>query len=183
MKARSAWIRNAACFRDGTYYSRVFRVGSTEFRFIFLDNAYYNLDRGDNGLSFEISKEQLHWLEKEINDSDSDVEILFMHMPLLPIDNNTVLNKDNLPVVVQESELFKLLGKTKSNRLLFVGHNHRNIIKKYQYSSGEELIQVMTGAFGYDANDWRSIKLSENSISIGLPGDTAIEYVIDLYAE
>src|SRR5690554_1619268 len=38
-QARAAWIRNVPAFREGTYYSKVFQVGTTTYRLIFLDNG------------------------------------------------------------------------------------------------------------------------------------------------
>ena len=34
-EARATWIKNVPCFSKGTYYSRLYDVGSTTYRFIF----------------------------------------------------------------------------------------------------------------------------------------------------
>jgi UDP-2,3-diacylglucosamine pyrophosphatase LpxH len=40
-KAKSVWMRNFECFREGTYYSRILKIDTMDFRLIFLDNSYY----------------------------------------------------------------------------------------------------------------------------------------------
>ena len=113
-EARATWIRNAACFRNGTYYSRTVEVDSAIYRLIFLDNAYYDPDRGDEIPPYIVDEIQLLWLEDELKKSDSDVELIFMHMPLLggegidPAKENQVLEASAFDT---ECALFDVIEK------------------------------------------------------------------------
>jgi len=184
-QARAAWMRNAPCFKDGTYYSRVFKIDTTTFRFIFLDNGY-NPTKELTGetLPFLIDQSQLLWLDAQLKTSTSDVEIIFMHKPLSyskPADKSILT--ESLSIYSSKSKsynLFSVLEKNSSTRLLFVGHNHDNIINNYILPNGNKLTQVMTGAFGYNHNDWRMIKLTNNNIIIYSSGSSEIEYIIPI---
>jgi len=182
-EARAAWIRNASCFRDGTYYSRTVVAGSTTYRLIFLDNAYYDPDRGDVVPPYIIDKMQLLWLNDEMNKSDSDIELIFMHIPLLGgsgIDTekeNRILETSGIET---ECSLFDLLEKNRSARIMFSGHRHRNVVYEYKFPDDYTLPYVETGGFGYDTESWRLIQLTEDKIIVSSPGDTEEEYVIKL---
>ncbi|MCG6186933.1 metallophosphoesterase family protein [Maribellus maritimus] len=167
-KARAAWIKNASCFSEGTHYSKIFKVGETSFRFIFLDDGYYDFSDEENVLLPYVDTPQLHWLEGQINQSDDDVEIILMHIPL----------KSN--VVETGGELFSVLAKYSSVKMILAGHNHKNDIQSFANKEGNEIIQVRTGAFAQDTTSWRQIKLTENNICISLPGSQQKEMQIDL---
>ena len=195
-RARSSWIRNATCFRDGTYYSRVFQVDTTTYRLIFLDNAYYADNRQPDRPHFIIDPFQLHWLDNELKKSDSDIEIIFMHMPLFNPDRvdleptrntyrlipgDTVAHDHKLITADSESnDLYNVLEKNSSVRLILSGHLHSSIIHNVQFSDNYSLIHLMTGAFARDQRNWRQVKLTGNSIIVSFPGETREQYTIRL---
>lgn len=183
--ARAVWMRNIPSFKDGTYYSHVFRIDTTVYRLIFLDNAYYGTkELKDDALPFLIDPAQLLWFDAQLKASPSDIEIVFMHMPVAySKSNRDTVNAVPLSTYSSKGKffnLFSVLGRNSSNRLFFVGHNHENLITNYVLPNGSRLTQVMTGAFGYNPDDWRIIKLTGNSILIYYPGSTVIENVIDI---
>ena len=185
VRARAAWSRNAPCFKDGTYYSRVFEVEKTTIRFIFLDNGYYATEEVSDGLlPFIVDQPQLRWLDAQLKASDSDIEIIFMHMPLNygKMEANKVLTEPISKYSAQGKyyNLFNVLEKNSSIRVLFAGHKHINSINNYTLQDGKKLTQVMTGAFGYDTANWRLVKLTKNNIIICFPNSSKPEYIIEL---
>jgi 3',5'-cyclic AMP phosphodiesterase CpdA len=184
-KARAAWMRNVSCFKDGTYYSQLYKVDTTTFRLIFLDNAYYSTPEiSDGELSFSVDPFQLKWLDDQMNTSPSDIEIIFMHLPLpqgKPADDKILTEATS--IYSSKTELFNLFSvveKNSSSTLIFAGHNHINDINRYILPDGDILTQVRTGALGYEANNWRVIKITKNKILICQPGSTKTEYTITL---
>ncbi len=167
-KARTAWIKAAACFNDGTYYSKIFEVGKTTYRFIFLEDGYYDFTDEENIQLPYVDKPQLHWLESQIQESDKDVEIIVMHIPF------------SNDVVEEGVELFSVLSKYPSVKMIFAGHNHVNDIRKFPTGNGHEIVQVKTGAFAKDPSNWRKIELTDDKITISAPGKTKKELKIDL---
>ena len=180
-RARSAWIRNASCFRDGTYYSRNIDVDGTTYRLIFLDNAWYLPGRSQDDPPYVVDPYQLHWLDDQLSQSDSDIELIFMHMPLyggagiVADKKGQVIDTDSLNM---ECTLADVLKDNSSVKMVFSGHKHRNVIYKYRMSDDYSVNYVETGAFGYDNNNWRLIRLTEKSIIISLPGGEGQEYIL-----
>jgi 2',3'-cyclic-nucleotide 2'-phosphodiesterase (5'-nucleotidase family) len=158
----AAWIRNFSCFRNGTYYSELYKVGKTEYRFVFLNNGFYRFSADDNTNVPYIDKSQEYWLKDQLNKSETDVEIIFMHIPF---------KKD--AVADNSGELFSLLTNTPSVKLIFSGHNHKNAIDSYSGTS-----QVQTGALVQNADNWRMVRLTENSIVVSNPGNSETELLI-----
>ena len=184
-RARAAWMRNVPCFKDGTYYSHVYKIDTTTFRLIFLDNAYYSTPEiSDGELSFTVDPYQLRWLDAQMNASSSDVEIIFMHIPLpntKPADNKILTEPTkNFSSKTETFNLFSVLEKNSSSTLIFAGHNHINDINRYTLPDGDILTQIRTGALGYDTNNWRAIKITKNKILVCRPGSTKTEYTINL---
>ena len=184
-KARATWMRNVTCFKDGTYYSHVFDIDTTTFRLIFLDNSYYSTPEiSDGELSFSVDPFQLKWLDDQMNASPSDIEIIFMHIPLpqgKPADDKILTEATS--TYSSKTELFNLFSvveKNSSSTLIFAGHNHINDINRYILPDGDILTQVRTGALGYDANNWRVIKITKDKILICQPGSTKTEFTITL---
>ncbi len=184
-KARAAWSRNIPCFKNGTYYSHSFDLGGRAIRLIFLDNGYYSTDEVSDGiLPFIIDQPQLRWLDAEMKASYSDVEIIFMHMPL----NYGQTEPDKIlmePISKYSARskyfnLFSVIEKNSSSAVIFAGHKHINSINNYSLQNDKKLTQVMTGAFGYDRNNWRVIKITDNKILIGYPGRSGTEYTISI---
>jgi len=182
-RARAAWMRNVPCFKEGTYYSQVFEIGTVTFRLIFLDNSYYSTEEiADGVLPFTIDQYQLRWLDAQLKASPSDVEVIFMHQPLpygKAVDNNILTE----PILTWSSKnttfnLFRVLEKNSSTRLIFAGHKHINLINRYILPDGDNLTQIMTAAFGYGSANWRVIKLTEDNVLISFPGKSEIEYIV-----
>ena len=166
--ARAAWIRNVACFKDGTYYSRVFEVNGTSYRLIFLDNGYNTVHQGENSVLPYIDKAQLHWLEDQLTQSANDIEIILMHVPF-----TAVVAKSG-----SSSELYNVMAKNSSAKLILDGHNHKNIVQHFISTGDKKIIQVQTGSFGQNIENWRLIRLTKNNILISFPGKTETELKI-----
>ena len=161
-RAQAAWIKSAACFNEGTYYSRVSNVSGTSYRLIFLDNAYNRFPSEANIKNPYIDKIQLYWLKDQLQQSNDDIEIILMHIPITSA------------CVEQEpsNELYSLLAKNPSVKLVLAGHNHKNAIKVFPSAENNKITQVQTGGFGQNNENWRLIRLTENKILVSLPGNT-----------
>lgn len=184
-RARAAWIRNISCFKSGTYYSRIIKVDTTTFRLIFLDNGYYsNEKKTESALPFIIDQSQLEWLDDQLKTSTSDVEIIFMHMPL-PYGKEKDHRTFTEPLAIYSSKtrfnnLASILEMNSSTRLIIAGHEHINTINHYFLAKGNKLTQVITDAFGRDHDNWRMIKITNKDIIIYFPGSHKIECLIPL---
>ena len=166
--ARATWIRNLASFKDGTYYSRVFEVNGTTYRLIFLDNGYNTVHQGENSVLPYIDKAQLHWLEDQLTQSANDIEIILMHVPF-----TAVVARPG-----SSSELYNVLAKNPSAKLILDGHNHKNIIQRFISTGDKKMVQVQTGSFGQNIENWRLIRLTKNQILVSFPGKTETELTI-----
>ena len=164
-EARASWIRNIPCFNNGTYYSKVVKAGETTFRLIFLDDAYNSVLPGENMKLPYIDKAQLHWLQDQLQQSDSDVEIIFMH---IPFSSNTE----------SSCELYSVLIKEPSVKLILAGHNHKNAVTVFNSENNHAITQVQTGAFAQVAGSWRLICLTGSNILVSVPGNTESELKI-----
>ena len=198
MKARAVWIRNATCFRNGTYYSRVFQVGETTYRLIFLDNGYYSPASGKEGAAPNIIDEyQLLWLDDQLKISDNDVEIIFMHIPLIAPDKSDLQSSRNkyfldmqdtlaIPYELKNRtkdnfDLWSVLEKNASAQLIFCGHHHGSVNNKVQISNDYSLNQIMTGSFARDIRNWRMVQLTSENIIISFPGINKTQYSISIH--
>lgn len=195
VQARAAWVRNFNCFRNGTYYSKTVEVDSKNYRLIFLDNGYRPRKKGDSGNSFVIDRFQLDWLEGQLNMSEDDTEIIFMHMPLFEIPGKDIesskkeyhLSSKELFAINHEiditqynSKFYNLLDERSSARLIISGHLHGSTVHNVKFSDNYSLTQVMTGAFARDSQNWRLIQLTDKNIIIYFPGEKQIQYTIPL---
>lgn len=162
--SQAAWIRNISRFKNGTYYSELFRVGKTEYRLIFLDNGFYHFSADDKTNVPHIDKAQIYWLKDQLGKSDSDIEIIFMHIPF---------KADAVPD--NSGELYSLLTSSPSVKLIFSGHYHKNSIDHFS-----ETVQVQTGALVQKADNWRQVKLTENNILVSAPGNAGVELIIPI---
>ena len=180
-QARAAWIRNIACFRNGDYYSRLYQVGDTHYRLIFLNNGYRERK---HPIPFIIDKIQLDWLNYQLQESKDDVEILFMHIPLPIEDANQdgiVFSKSPIKLdasLIASNGLLKLLNDNSSVRLIVTGHGHKNVIDDMTLPNGNKITQIETAAFGKDPRNWRLIRLTKQKILISAPGSAIVQYTI-----
>ena len=161
-KARAEWIRNVPCFAYGTWYSLVYKVGQTGYRFIFLDNAY-NCEILP--LCPFIGYEQQHWLRDILEQSPDEVKIICMHIPF-----STEWTSDPT-----RNALYVLLSQYPSVKLVLAGDTHKNVINKFD---GTGFIQVETAAFVSDAANWRLVKLTADKIIVSSTGTKQEELII-----
>lgn len=161
-QARAAWIRNANCFKEGTYYSRNFNVGGTTYKLIFLDNAYNSFPSEANIKIPYIDKIQLYWLEDQLQQSADDIEIIMMHLPI------TSASDQQKPSM----EFYSVLEKNPSVKLVLSGHNHKNAITVFPFAENNKITQVQTGGFGQNNENWRLIRLTQDKIIVSQPGNT-----------
>ncbi len=182
-EARAVWMRNVPCFKEGTYYSRIFKIDTTTFRFIFLDDSYNATEEVSDGvMPFIVDQYQLRWLDAQLKSSPSDVEIIFMHFPL---PYGTVVNgniaTESTAVYSSKSKYYNMLSvleKNSSTRIILAGHKHINFINDYILPDGDKLTQVLTAAFGYNTAAWRVIKVTGNKILVSFPGSSKTELAI-----
>lgn len=185
-KARSVWMKNFDCFREGTYYSRTIRIDTLDFRLIFLDNSYYATQEVSDGvMQFVMDPYQLLWLNAELQSSPDDVELIFMHMPLpFAKASDKDIPVEQLSEYTSKSKYYTLLNVLDSNksnaRIIFAGHRHFNSINNYTLREGGTITQVMTGALSYDPGAWRIVRLTAGKIFISYPGSPESEYVIPI---
>ena len=169
-QARAEWIRNMSCFKNGTYYSEIYQVGHTTYRFIFLDDSFYKFLPEDNTEVPYIDKSQIYWLNTQLHESEDDIEIIFMHIPFI---NNDSLKESS-------NELYSVLSKNPSAKLIFAGHQHKNLISSLPVNENNGVVQVQTGALVNNTRNWRLIRLTEKNILVSVPGTTENELVITI---
>ncbi len=176
--ARATWIQNVQCFKSGTYYSQTVKVDTVHYRLIFLDNSYYKDKKDRNsGVPFVTNLPQLYWLESQLSESNTDVEIIFMHMPL-PW-GNPAEAVSLLPAPDSRTfDLYSVLQRHSSVRLILTGHEHESALKDFQTRKGNKITQLMTGAFGRDHTNWRLIRLTKDGILISETGSAKTQKVI-----
>lgn len=159
-RARATWIRNFDCFRDGTYYSRTFEVGKTNYRLIFLDNSFYRFKKEENMVNPYIDKPQLHWLKDQLNKTENEIVIILMHLQLT---EESALPESN-------NELYAALSEASSVKLILAGHFHKGSVKKFPTGNDHEIVQVGTDALVNSADNWRLIHLTEDDILVSSMG-------------
>lgn len=167
-KARALWIQNLDCFKNGIYYSKIMQVGTTTYRLIFLDDSFYKFLPEDKIEVPYVDKPQLYWLRDQLNESKTDVEIILMHIPF----------PGNLLQSGVTNDLYEMLSKSSSVKLILGGHNHRNAINRFPAKDNNEIVQAQTGALVNDIDNWRQIRLTENDIQISFPGKAEAEITI-----
>jgi 3',5'-cyclic AMP phosphodiesterase CpdA len=170
-QARATWIRNMRGFESGTWYSIVRRVGGTTYRLIFLDNAFGAEVPGDL-----TDGAQLAWLNRHLAQGKSDTNVVFMHIPLTVGDTNGDGVRFNPPPQgwpfrdTYQRGLMKALNENPSVAVLFVGHQHRNVVEDMPFPAGHRIAQIQTGNLQVDPASWRVVRLTEDEISVSLPG-------------
>lgn len=169
-RARANWIRNVPCFKDGTYYSKIYQVGKTTYRLIFLDDIFFRFKIEEEVENPYMEKSQLYWLKTQLDESDKDIEIILMHIPFNEdVDQGKISN-----------ELYSVLAARPSVKLILAGHHHRNGIQRFTSAGNNKIVQVQTSAFAKGIENWRQIKFTENKISVSFPGKTESELLIPI---
>lgn len=170
--ARAAWIRNMDIFRDGTYYSHIFKVGMATYRFIFLDDSYYQFKKEEDVVNPYMDKPQLHWLKAELALSESNDEnvIILMHIPFT---EKSALSESR-------NELYEALTGVSSVRLILSGHHHKDSVMQFPAKNGSKIVQVETNALVGSADNWRLVQLTESQIHVSSTGTNHSELVIPL---
>jgi 3',5'-cyclic AMP phosphodiesterase CpdA len=181
-RARACWIRNISCFRDGTYYSRVFPVGKTNYHFVFLDNGYSLHDGGR-----VIDKAQFDWLKEQVPNAGREPIVLFFHIyfSVGDINGDGIYFKKNgqldWPTAKQCSEGFlKLVNENKNIKAMVVGHGHSNVFEGIRFPAGQTVYQVETGSVTEGSQNWRLFQFTENRILVTHQGSRQAEITIDL---
>jgi len=167
-RARAYWTRNLSCFKNGTTYSKILKVGQTTYRLIFLDNGLYEYDPATKTEIPYIDKSQVCWLKSQLQESKEDVEIILMHIPFNELQNSSESN----------NELYSILTQDKSVKLILAGHFHKNHVSTYPSVDVNQMTEVQTGTLSQNSNNWRQIRLTEKNIMVSVPGKSEIELTI-----
>lgn len=175
--ARSTWIKNLPVFNHGTYYSKIYKVGSTVYRLIFLDNAYFSVKTQKGQADFIIDRPQLDWLKAQLSESPDDKEIILMHMPLPVPDKqdekrtNPYLIYDDYVNRTNTQDFLNVLkdANNASIQIIVAGHEHTNGLFDFNFSEDFSFKQIKTGAFGNSVDNWRLFQLTESDIIISIP--------------
>ncbi|RPI27740.1 MAG: hypothetical protein EHM61_07480 [Acidobacteria bacterium] len=177
-QARLSWIRNLPCFENGTWYSRMHRIGKTTFRLIFLENGFQA--GGESGDL--VDESQLAWLNWQLKQGGGEVvNLLFMHVPLTVGDTNGDGVRFNRPpegwpfAETYQRGLMKTLNDHPSILAVFVGHQHQNVIEGMPFPAGHRITQIETGNLQVNPKSWRVIRLTEDQISVSAPGSMTEE--------
>lgn len=130
---------------NNTYYSFTPKNG---YKVIVLDSIIR--DRlTSNG---QISEEQLEWLDKELNASQKQIVLIFLHVPIqepIAAEHHRMLNS---------TEVMKVLGKYKNPIAVFQGHYHVARVKQMN-----NLLFVSTPALVSYPNAFREIKITNDA--------------------
>ena len=179
-EARAIWMKNTACFKNGTYYSRLYSVGSTKYRLIFLDNSIFGERYHDYEQEFVIDKPQLDWLESQLNESSTDYEIIFMHMSL-PYSKANESYKEYVKRT-KTKEFLDIMTQTKNSsvRAIVAGHEHINQVHKFEFPQEQSFTQILSGDPASNTVDWRLFELTESDIVIYEQGSTDKKTMIPL---
>jgi 3',5'-cyclic AMP phosphodiesterase CpdA len=167
-KARAVWKKKVECFRNGTYYSQIYKVGETNYRMIFLDNSYNLFRKPEVYTNPYIDKRQQRWLKKQLNASADDVEIVMMHIPFFQQKPDEKMNK-----------LYSIISSCPSVKMVLAGHNHKNRITNFNVE-GISFYQIQTAGLANDYQAWRLIRLTEKNILVSVPGKVENEVTIKL---
>jgi DNA repair exonuclease SbcCD nuclease subunit len=168
--ARTRWIRNISYFNDGTWYSHTVKVGKTNYRLIFLDNSYNRFYSEEKVEIPYLDMPQLHWLRAQLQESPDDVELIIMHIPMKATPG------DPAPSCM----LYPVLADNPSAKLILAGHAHKNTVNNFSSGENGKMVQVQTGAFAQNPENWRLIRLTEENILVSLPGKTENELIISV---
>jgi len=181
MNARAKWIRGLPLFKDGTYYTRDYRVGGTSYLFVFLDIGF----KTDDAIRGYWDEPQLVWLRVQLKNVVNKKIVLFYHLPLPVKDTNQdgihfKMPPDGWPFAdTYDKGILKILNEYPNIIATIVGHGHINVIEDMHFPAGHTITQVQTGALGKDLNNWRLIQFMERKISVTVPGVETIEKNIE----
>jgi len=187
-EARALWMRNATAFKNGTYYSKVVQVGTLTYRLLFLDNSYFSTyfkNKEREKVQFAMDPYQLDWLADQLQQSSTDVEIIFMHIPFPHQEKNdqgkVVEGYQEYSERTQATDLLRVLnGENAHVRLIVAGHRHINDLADFHFADNLSFTQVLTAPFGHDANNWRLIQLTKDDIIIYNTGSGVVQTVVPI---
>ena len=169
-RARAAWIRNNSCFSEGTYYRKIFQVGETTYRLIFLDDIFFSFKDNETTEIPYMDRYQMYWLRDQLDESKEDIEIILMHIPF-----------KNIPKQEEKpTELYSMLAANKSVKLILAGHFHKNSVDMIRSKENSQIVQVQTNAFASGIDNWRQINLTEDRIFVSFPGKIEYEVIIPI---
>ncbi|MFA7228076.1 MAG: metallophosphoesterase [Melioribacteraceae bacterium] len=182
-KAKAAWIRNSKVFENGTYYSKIIRVGNTDYLFLFLE-AIYRIEKNPTDAFW--NPEMIEWLNHELEMNPDAIAVMFFHVPLpVPDNNNDGVYLSKPSVARPDKDLYssgimKTLNDHKNISALFVGHNHENIIEEMIMPDGRKIPEIETGSFGEGKSNWRLLTFLSDKIKISVPGNIKNEFLIPI---
>ncbi len=182
-RARAAWIRNIPCLAGGTYYERVFEVGSVRYHCLFLDDGYSLHDGGRR-----LDKVQLDWFDERVRNAGDDPVVVFHHIyfPIGDVNHDGVAfdarKPTDWPGERECAEGFlKVLNEHPNVRLLVVGHGHENVFEKIRFPAGHSIDQVETGSVTEGSSNWRLLRFTGNGISVSRPGSRDTQIFVQLH--
>ena len=180
--ARASWIRNTACFKEGTYYEKSLMVGGTKYHLIFLDNGYH-LHEG----SKTIDKTQLDWLQKKMYYAGDDPVLLFFHIyfPVGDINGDSIYFNNNKSADWPTKDdckdgLLKIINEHPNIKAMFVGHQHNDVWEAIHFPAGQMVYQIMTPALFKSAKNFKLITFENDKIIISKLRIAGNEIVINL---
>jgi 3',5'-cyclic AMP phosphodiesterase CpdA len=182
-QARAAWIRTIPCFNNGTYYEKIFKVGATNYHFIFLENGYSLHDGGR-----VIDKGQLDWLQERMSNAGGDPVVLFFHIyfSVGDLNGDGIFFKENGPLDWPSEKLcseglLKVLNENKNIKAMVVGHGHSSVTEKIRFPGGHSIYQIETGSATEGLSNWRLFQFTENKITVSQPGGKKTEINIEVH--
>src|SRR5690606_10977069 len=131
-------------------------------------------------VQFAIDQYQLDWLDDQLQQSSTDVEIIFMHIPFPVMDISIKgIAKETYTeykVRTHADDLIEIIKKDNASvRLIVAGHRDRNELTAFDFSEDFNFTQVLTAPFGHDPNNWRLIHLTHKDIIIYNTGAFTIQ--------
>lgn len=179
--SKAAWIKNAECFQNGSYYSKQFNAGGTEYLFLFLE-AIYRIE--GNPTDAYWNPEMVEWLNHKLEVNKDAKAVMFFHVPLPAPDNNRDGKFINKPLdgwpddEAYKSGIMKTLIDHKNIVAMFVGHMHENIYEEIYLPDGRKIPEIETASFGENENNWRLLTFKKDLIRVSKSGGNEMDFSI-----
>lgn len=181
--ANAAWIKNAECFNNGVYYSKLINAGGTEYLFLFLE-VNYRIE--GNPTDAFWNPEMIEWLDHELNVNAQAKAVMFFHVPI-PMPDNNKDGKIILPALPGwpseksfDEGIMKTLYEHKNIAAMFVGHCHENLTEDIILPDGRNIPEIETGSFGENENNWRLLTFKKDMIVVSKPGGTENDFTVEI---
>lgn len=150
--------------RQGVYHYEDLGPKGQQVRLILLDTRYHRDEIGSDGTI--LGKEQWAWLEKSLQESEAEVNIIVSSIQVLPSDHRFE-KWSNFPS--EKERLFKLLAKEEVPPVLILsGDRHLAEISLEPSRLGYPLYEITSSAlnnsFGRNRNEKNSLRVGENYV-------------------